>query len=409
MKYTKQVVNGDLTSLDVKTKAAIYRSIATGDVETLQKVYAGLGAIPSGSPDLGGGEHLLPTQLSNELITEPMEYNVLREIEQVSQIRGLEEPALDFIYDDEDLEDVTDLDTARELRAEARKIKYGRFETRVMFTVSDSVLHGTETKLTETIDNALYSSLTRKEKIRAFATSADAEHAHMSFYQTGIKSVSGDTILDAVIAAWSELPDLFAGQATAVMRKQDYYSAVRSLSNNSETLFGRKPEEVIGIPVKFSDRAVVPVVGNFAFARMNYDGRIWLDYDSDARRGENYYVLVSWFDHHIKLKSAFRLAITRVQVIGAAVAGSTENKMSGETLTCSPVFNTHQPPISGVTYAWQYFNGDEWAAASAWSGYDTNTLQTVAEQDEGTAFRCKVTFTDGDGSSEVYSRTATMK
>lgn len=408
MKETKQPNDTELLPLDVKTKALIYRAIARGNKTELRKAYEGLGAIPPGSPDLGGGEHLLPLQLSNQLVTEPVEYNVLRQIEQVSQIRSLEEPALDFIYDDEDLEDISDMATAKELKAEAQRISYGRFKTKVMLRVSDTVLRGTDTMLTESLENALYSSLARKEKMRAFSTVADEEHAHMSYYQTGIKAVMGENILDAIIAAWSDLPDLFAGEATTVMRKQDYYSAIRNLANGSETLFGKKPEEVIGIPVKFCDRAVVPVVGNFAFSRMNYNGGVILDFDKDIDAGEYFYVLTAWFDHQIKLKGAFRLAITRIMVIGAVAIGETKNPLAGENLTCSPVFNTNQAPGSGVSYAWQYLSSNEWLSASDWSGYNTNTLTTVDNQDEGVPFRCKVSYTDSDGNSEVYSRAITM-
>lgn len=47
----------------------------------MKKAYAGLGAIPAGSENLGGGEHLLPTTMSNELLAEPVEENSLQPVD----------------------------------------------------------------------------------------------------------------------------------------------------------------------------------------------------------------------------------------------------------------------------------------------------------------------------------------
>ena len=96
-----------VTEQDVQTKnkATYLRAIATGDKEAAKKAYSGLGAIPAGSADLGNGSNLLPTNMSNEIITEPFEENSLRKVEETSQIAGLEEPRLAFDIDDEDLLD----------------------------------------------------------------------------------------------------------------------------------------------------------------------------------------------------------------------------------------------------------------------------------------------------------------
>ena len=92
--------------------------------------------------------------MSNELIVEPFETNSLRQIEQVSQITGLEEPKLAFTFGDENtsLADVTDLQTANEIAMSGDVVTYGRFKTKIVATVKDTVL-GTPTNLVNTIEN----------------------------------------------------------------------------------------------------------------------------------------------------------------------------------------------------------------------------------------------------------------
>ena len=284
----------------ITAKAAFYRAAITGG--DVKKAYEGLGGIPAATADLGYGENLLPKNVSSELLTEPVEENSLREVEPVSNISGLEEPKLMFNIED----------------AEGDTVAYGRFKTKIVATVKDTVLHGTDTDLVGAIEAALRSGLAIKEKMRAFAPATgsgayDAAHKHMSFYQendgvTAIKTVTGTNLISAIINAWADLPEAFAANAKCVMRKQDYFREIRDLANNNDTLWGKKPEDVIGIPVIFNDRAVTPVVGDFRYSKQNYDIGTIYETDKDAKKGEYYFVLTAWGDHQIRLKSAFRLA-----------------------------------------------------------------------------------------------------
>ena len=300
----------------ITAKAAFYRAAITGG--DVKKAYEGLGGIPAATADLGYGENLLPKNVSSELLTEPVEENSLREVEPVSNISGLEEPKLMFNIEDADLADVTDQETAKEIEMEGDTVAYGRFKTKIVATVKDTVLHGTDTDLVGAIEAALRSGLAIKEKMRAFAPATgsgayDAAHKHMSFYQendgvTAIKTVTGTNLISAIINAWADLPEAFAANAKCVMRKQDYFREIRDLANNNDTLWGKKPEDVIGIPVIFNDRAVTPVVGDFRYSKQNYDIGTIYETDKDAKKGEYYFVLTAWGDHQIRLKSAFRLA-----------------------------------------------------------------------------------------------------
>lgn len=392
----------------IKRKAAFFKAALMGDMEGAKKAYGGLGAIPTGQPDLGTGENLLPTNMETELITEPFETNSLRTIEQVSQVTGLVEPKLLFDIEDADLADVTDQETAKEIAMTGSDVEYGRFKTKITATVKDTVLHGTPTNLVSTIENALRSGLAKKEKMRAFATTPDGTHDHMSFYLKGIKSVAGDDLIDAILKALGDLADSYSENACVVMRKTDYFSAINKLANGGATLWGKKPEDVIGYPVIFNDKAVVPVIGDFRYARQNYDIGTIYETDKDGKKGEYYFILTAWGDHQIKLASAFRLAYVRVQIIGAGISDTTVAAEEDITVD-SLVFNDGDDgTVNTPTYLWQKLVGGTWTdLTAAYTGYNGAALTTKAS-DANASFRCKVTFTDDDGVSTAYTNIVTV-
>lgn len=310
----KDATGGAVSEKDVfmKAKADFYRDALTGNITS--KSYEGLGGVPAADADLGNGSKLLPTNMSNTLLVEPVDQNSLRDVCQITNITGLEEPKLGFTIEDADIKDVTDKDTANEIAMEGDTIHYGRYKVKVKATVKDTVLHGATVDLVTSIENKLRSALAIREKTFAFqektAADADTDHKHMSFYATdnGIKEVEGDDIISAIINAWADLPDAFSTGATVMMRKQDYYAAVRTLANQAVDLWGKKPEDVLGIPVVFNDKAKIPVVGNFAYYGINYDIGTIYDTDKDVDKGEYKFVLTAWGDQQIRMKSAFRLA-----------------------------------------------------------------------------------------------------
>lgn len=290
----------------IKAKADFYRAVLIGgDAKNALKA---LGALPENTAALGYGENLLPTNMSAELLVEPLEENSLRNIEPCSQITGLEEPKLLFSIEDADLADVTDEDTAKEIEMEGDTISYGRFKTKITATIKDTVMHGSDYDLVTAVENALRSGLAIKEKINAFRSTSDTTHDHMSFYLNEIKEVEGSDIIQAIINAWADLPEAFATNAVCVMRKSDYYAAIQAMANGAESLWGKKPEDVLGIPVEFNDRATTPIGGDFRYSRQNYDIGTIFETDKDGKKGEYYFILTAWGDHRIRLKSAFRLA-----------------------------------------------------------------------------------------------------
>lgn len=93
-----------------------------------------------------------------------------------------------------------------------------------------------------------------------------------------------------------------------MMTYADYLEIIETLANGSATLYGAQPEQIIGKPVEFCDAAVDPIVGDFRYSHFNYDPAITYESDKDVKTGENVFVLTAYFDHKIKLKSAFRIA-----------------------------------------------------------------------------------------------------
>lgn len=314
-KQVKETPTSDKEHL-VKAKADFYRTAMMGG--DVRKTYEGLGGIPASDGDLGYGDKLLPKNVSNQLLTEPVESNPLRGICRVTNVSGLEEPKLGFEIEDTDIGDVTDKQTAKEIETEGDTVVYGRLKMKVKATVKDTVLHGTDLDVVGAVEGNLRSALAKREKHFAFldATSCgtDTAHAHMSFYNevsgaSVIKEVEGESLYEAIVNAYADLGDDYAANAIIVMRKVDYYGIIKELSNTSDTLFTGKPAAILGVPVVFCEGAEIPVVGDFSFYGINYDIGSVFDTDKDVDKGEYKFVFTAWGDQQIRMKSAFRLAV----------------------------------------------------------------------------------------------------
>ncbi|GKT04460.1 phage major capsid protein [Furfurilactobacillus entadae] len=258
------------------------------------------------------GASFLPVNVSNQLITEPLATNPLRNDEVVTTIPNLVLPRIAFVTGDDTWDDVNDGDVAKELGLKGDKVTFGRHQTRVRAGISDTILYGSDTALVEYVNNALRSGLALKERNSAFSTSPKTGAEHMSFYDTTvvkIKSVAGTDLYEAITDALADLDDAFQDNAKIYMTRKDYNSIIKTLANGSATLFNAQPEQVLGKPVVFTSAATTPVVGDFQYAQTNYDVADALyeqykDHDKDI----NYFQVEAWFDHQIKLASAFRLA-----------------------------------------------------------------------------------------------------
>lgn len=286
----------------VKAKAEFIRAAITG--KPLSDEAKQLIAIPGGNET--GGDKFLPTNMQNELVHEPFARNQLREVATISAIKGLELPRISYSLDDDDF--ITDEQTAKELKLKGDTVSFGRNKFKVKAKISDTVIHGSDVELVNYVDNALRSGLAAKEKKDALAEAPKTGLEHMSFYaDNNIKRVQGADLYKAIKAAIADLHEDFRDNAQIVMRYSDYMDIIEVLANGNATLYNAQPEQVLGKPVVFADGAVNPIVGDFNYFRINYDGMTY-DTDKDVESGDYLFVLTAWYDQQRSLDSAFRIA-----------------------------------------------------------------------------------------------------
>lgn len=288
----------------VSAKAELVRAVVRGtDVPTEVKAALGDG---NGT----GGEKILPTTMTTELLHEPFVKNPLRDVSTVTSVTNLEIPKVTFTLDDDDF--IADTETAKELEVDGDVVSFSRFKFKVFAPVSETILAATDTNLVQTVDRALESGLAAKEKKVAFARGAAIKtgEEHMSFYsaQNAIKEVSGATLYAAIKGAIADLHEDFRENSKVCMRYVDYMEIIETLANGNATLYQAQPEQILGKPVIFCDSAVDPIVGDFSYSHFNYDPQVLYDRDKDVKTGVWNFVLTAWLDHKIKLKSAFRIA-----------------------------------------------------------------------------------------------------
>lgn len=256
-----------------------------------------------------GGEKLLPTTMSNELLMEPLVKNPLRGLSVFTNLMNLEVPKISFELDDDDF--IQDTETAKEMEVTGDTVKFGRNKFKVFAPVSETVLRGTDVNLVQSVERALESGLAAKEKKVAFAKTPKTGEEHMSFYQTGataIKEVEGADMYEAIVNALADLHEDYRENASVVMSYADYTKVVKFLNNGQSTYFAAPPETVWGKKVIFVDAATNPIVGDFSYSHFNYDLDVLYERDKNVRTGIEDFVLTAYIDHQIKLKSAFRIA-----------------------------------------------------------------------------------------------------
>lgn len=290
----------------INAKAELIRSTMARKPVS-QEIYNALG-----DRNNTGGEKILPTTMTNELLHEPFVKNPLRGISTFTNITNLEVPRITFSLDDDDF--IKDTETAKELKESTDTIQFGRFKFKVFSSLSETILLGTDTNLVQTVETALESGLAKKEKVIAFTKTPKSGEEHMSFYSTqnAIKVVEGEDLYKAIKAALADLEDDYSENATIVMTKKDYFDMIEVLANNNTTLYMAQPEQVLGAPVVFCDMAADPVVGDFRYSHFNYDLNMLYDRDKNVRTGMEDFVITAWVDHRVKLKSAFRIAKKKV-------------------------------------------------------------------------------------------------
>lgn len=308
-KQLENKISSDPKERMIQMEAAWIRKTVRPDNADFQEKWNAIKQELKDDSGSNGGK-LLPVNVSNQLVSEPFATNPLRQMETVSTITNLILPRIAFDIADDSF--VNDGDVAKEMNLKGDQITFGRHMIKVRAGISDTVLLGTDTGLVQYVNDALSSALQLKERNMSLGTSNPAGMEHMSFYDTttvNIKKVSGSDLFHAIRKALADLDDAFQDNAKVLMTRSDYYDMLDSLANNSATLYQAQPESILGAPVVFTSAATTPIVGDFSFAQLNYEisSSLYEQY-KDYQKGMNFFQLTAWFDHQIKLASAFRLA-----------------------------------------------------------------------------------------------------
>lgn len=303
----------------VKAKAEFIRSTVQKRPasDEVKQIYA----LPTGNET--GGDNFLPTNLQNELVHEPFAKNQLRNVARVTNIKGLELPKISYELSDDDF--IDDAQTAKELEMTGDVVSFDRNKFKVKAKIADTIIHGPDIELTNYVDNALRSGLAAKEKKDALADSPADGLEHMSFYDGSVQTVSGGSMYKAIKNAIADLHEDYRDNAKIVMSYKDYMDIIEELSNGNTTFYNAQPEQVLGKPVEFADAAKQPIVGDFNYFGINYDGMTY-DTDKDVDSGDYLFVLTAWYDQRRSLNSAFRV----VEVGGNDGGGNNGGDKSGE-------------------------------------------------------------------------------
>lgn len=254
-----------------------------------------------------GGASFLPKTVSTQIITDPLVKNPLREHSTYTNIANLEVPKLSFSIADDDF--VEDGATAKEMKAKGATVSFGRNKSKIFCEISETILNGSDADLTSYVNSNLTAGLAAKEKKVVFAATPKTGEEHMSFYAeaVGIKKITSNTLFSGIRQAIGDLEDDFLERAEICMRRSDYLEIVDTLANGNASLYAAPPEAVLGIPAFFCDKAVKPIIGDFSYSHFNYFPDVIYDRDKDVKTGMNVFVITAWYDHQIKLASAFRI------------------------------------------------------------------------------------------------------
>lgn len=319
-----EIIKNQHDQLEAEQKASLAKGSFSDSTDPKQKVIDAKAelirktmakeAVPTdvyqvlGDDSTGGGK-FLPKTVANDVISDPVVKNQLRGLSTITSIPNLEIPKVTFTLDDDDF--IADKETAKELKATGDTVSFTRNKFKVFTGISETILLGTNTNLVTTVEANLQSGVAAKERKVAFATTPKTGEEHMSFYDTtvvNIKKIEGADMYKAIKGAVADLHEDYRENAKIVMRYADYLEIIETLANGNATLYTAQPEQILGKPVVFSDAAVTPVIGDFSYSHFNYDINALYEQDKDVKTGINLFVVTAWFDHRIKLASAFRLA-----------------------------------------------------------------------------------------------------
>ncbi|WP_273706089.1 phage major capsid protein [Leuconostoc mesenteroides] len=263
---------------------------------------------PSGGDT--NGAWALPTNVSTDFISAPLAPNPLVDAAAHSAIVNLEIPRIDITFGTA-FNGIADGDTAKEITLKGSDVKFGRVKSKVFVGLSETVLAGTNLALTQFVYSRLQDGLLKLEANRAFTTTPVTGEEHMSLYNSvnAIKKITGADQYEAIVAAIADFEDEYADNLSIFMSRKDWFTIQTKLANGNNSFYSQTPEQVFGIPVHLTAKAVKPVIGDFSQYHVNYDPTTaQFEQDKDIKTGIVSFVATTWVDAQVKLAAAFRIA-----------------------------------------------------------------------------------------------------
>lgn len=263
---------------------------------------------PSGGDT--NGAWALPTNVSTDFISAPLAPNPLVDAAAHSAIVNLEIPRIDITFGTA-FNGIADGDTAKEITLKGSDVKFGRVKSKVFVGLSETVLAGTNLALTQFVYSRLQDGLLKLEANRAFTTTPVTGEEHMSLYNAvnAIKKITGADQYEAIVAAIADFEDEYADNLSIFMSRKDWFTIQTKLANGNNSFYSQTPEQVFGIPVHLTAKAVKPVIGDFSQYHVNYDPTTaQFEQDKDIKTGIVSFVATTWVDAQVKLAAAFRIA-----------------------------------------------------------------------------------------------------
>lgn len=278
----------------------IAQGIVKGKQEYKQAMLATIGTT------IKDGDSFIPNNNQVEVITERVAYNPLLDYITVTNQRNLYEvPKLITSIADDDL--IQDGEIAKELELKGSTVDFKRYKSKLYADMSETVALGTNTDILVKTEQSLGTALSFKELKLMFGDNLAEAEEHMNFYKNNIKEVSGTNMYEAIVDSIKDLPYLFRMNAIVVMNEDSFNTVRNDLAVKGLCQLDSKPSDLFNRPVVFIDSVKLPIIGDMRYYQINYD-EVMLEGDKDIKKGVNTTTLTAWFDAHVLLSSAFRIA-----------------------------------------------------------------------------------------------------
>lgn len=296
-----------IADANAEAMGGLYRALITGMPIPQESVNAlSLPTIVTG-PAAGNGGYLLPKTVSDQIIRDIADDGgILSEIT-VTSVHGLEMPKV--ATTDVDGDDVADGTDAPEATMTANMLTFGRYPYSKAVVVPNSLLSDTNTAIQSYIDTRHQEMMRDRMCKRIFAAAATGNYTHMSVYHAdnGVKTVTGETLLDGIMDALAELPSKPQGTYKVALTMGQWMGMIRTLANGAVALFSDPTRQIVGFTPVISSYVSKVLVGNLKTIHLNYDSPITYEAERHARPRITDFVLSCAYDIQVEQPELLRI------------------------------------------------------------------------------------------------------